>query len=88
MEICAACCQGCGGCFNACQDSDLALSCALFGGPNCKCCEGSCEDSCLYPRRCYHRCTHCCQPAKKKAKYIKIQSAPREMEMNRSELVF
>lgn len=68
MEICAACCQGCCECFNSCQDSNLALSCAIFGGPDCNCCKNKTEDV--------------------KGKYTKITNAPREIEMNRTELVF
>lgn len=91
MEICAACCQCCCECFNSCQDSNLALSCAIFGGPDCNCCtDKCCAGCCSCPRRCYYRCKKGCKNTTEdvKGKYMKIVNAPSVKEMNRTELVF
>ena len=90
MEICAACCQGCCECFNSCQDSNLALSCAIFGGPDCNCCTDECCVGCCSCPRSFKECKKCCNNTTEdvKGKYTKITNAPREIEMNRTELVF
>lgn len=89
MEICAACCQGFCECFNSCQDSNVAFTCAVFGCPSC-CTDECCQGCCSCPRRCYHRGTKYCKSAKKdvEGKYMKIINAPSVKEMTRIELVF
>ena len=36
-ELCELCCTGCLQCCNACTNSGLGTSCAIFGFPSCHC---------------------------------------------------
>lgn len=81
MDMLGSCCESCCECFNDCQGSDLAFSCAIFGGPNCICCPGDC---------CEKDCCQRCRYAKKKinGKYTEVFNAPSQIEMTRTDLVF
>ena len=76
MDTIGTCCEGCCKCCTACQKSNLALSCALFGTPYC------CPSCSCCPNE-------YCKTMKKdiKGQYTKVFNSPLQVDMSR-EIVF